>query len=84
MHDAIIKRFNDKSIVFDIFAGVGPFVLPAIKLKNAKKCFANDLNPFSIKYLDENIELNKVYILKNVFLMYFYFRYQKIALKLLI
>lgn len=57
----MINRFNEKSVVFDIFAGVGPFVLPAIKLKKAKKCFANDLNPSSIQYLNENIDLNKVF-----------------------
>lgn len=41
-----------------MFAGVGPFSVPA-----AKKCamvYANDLNPQSVKYLAENAKLNKV------------------------
>ncbi|CAJ0747226.1 10189_t:CDS:10, partial [Entrophospora sp. SA101] len=42
----------------DVFAGVGPFSIPAAK----KGCivYANDLNPESYKYLQENILLNKV------------------------
>lgn len=41
-----------------MFAGVGPFSVPA-----ARKCamvYANDLNPQSIKYLNENAKFNKV------------------------
>lgn len=42
----------------DVFAGVGPFALPATK----KGCivYANDLNPESYYWLNENIKLNKV------------------------
>lgn len=42
----------------DVFAGVGPFALPAAK----KGCavLANDLNPESYKYLKINIEKNNV------------------------
>ncbi|CAG8701993.1 5848_t:CDS:2, partial [Scutellospora calospora] len=43
----------------DVFAGVGPFAIPAAK----KGCivYANDLNPASYNYLMENIKLNKVH-----------------------
>ena len=42
----------------DMFAGVGPFAIPAAK----KGCtvYANDLNPDSFRFLCENVKLNKV------------------------
>ena len=43
---------------FDVFAGVGPFAIPAA----SNKCtvYANDLNPESYKWLKTNCKLNKV------------------------
>lgn len=46
--------------VADVFAGIGPFVVPAAKREAISKVFANDLNPESFKYLQKNISLNKV------------------------
>lgn len=60
VHELMLNHFNRNSVVFDIFCGVGPFVIPAVKLKNVRKCFANDLNPLSIDYLRRNVKLNKV------------------------
>jgi tRNA (guanine37-N1)-methyltransferase len=50
--------FQPDELVADVFAGVGPFALPAAR----KGCavLANDLNPESYKYLTVNIEDNKV------------------------
>lgn len=50
--------FQPDDLVADVFAGVGPFALPAAK----KGCavLANDLNPESHKYLTLNIKDNKV------------------------
>ena len=52
------KIFNAGDTVFDIFAGIGPFAIPAA----AAKCtvHANDLNPESFKWLQSNCALNKV------------------------
>ena len=49
-------------ISVDVFAGVGPFAIPAA----AKGCkvYANDLNPESFKYLNQNVSINKVVLLR--------------------
>ncbi|KAI0652393.1 guanine-N-1-methyltransferase [Trametes meyenii] len=57
-HERLIEKFEPSDVVADVFAGVGPFALPAAK----KGCavLANDLNPSSYKYLKANISQNKV------------------------
>jgi len=55
-HERILKILKSGDILYDVFAGVGPFCIPAAK----KKCIvlANDLNPESFKWLNTNIEIN--------------------------
>ncbi|KAG8274134.1 tRNA (guanine(37)-N1)-methyltransferase [Homalodisca vitripennis] len=57
-HERIVKKLSSGDVLYDVFAGVGPFSIPAAK----KKCFvlANDLNPESYKWLQKNAKLNKV------------------------
>lgn len=57
-HERIVKMLNPNDVLFDIFAGVGPFSIPAAK----KKCivFANDLNPDSYKWLNHNSKANRI------------------------
>ncbi|KDR19337.1 hypothetical protein L798_06844, partial [Zootermopsis nevadensis] len=57
-HERIVKKVKQGDILYDVFAGVGPFAIPAAK----KKCivYANDLNPESYKWLKHNVKLNKV------------------------
>ena len=57
-HQRIVDILKPTDIVCDVFAGVGPFAIPAAK----KGCVvhANDLNPESFKALSHNIDLNKV------------------------
>ncbi|XP_030069823.1 tRNA (guanine(37)-N(1))-methyltransferase isoform X2 [Microcaecilia unicolor] len=57
-HERIVGLLKPGDILFDVFAGVGPFAIPAAK----KNCtvFANDLNPESYKWLLHNCKLNKV------------------------
>ena len=45
-------------VLYDVFAGIGPFAVPAAK----RKCLvlANDLNPESYKWLQVNMTENKV------------------------
>ncbi|XP_039597016.1 tRNA (guanine(37)-N1)-methyltransferase [Polypterus senegalus] len=64
-HERIVQLLKSGDLVFDVFAGVGPFAIPAAK----KKCivFANDLNPESHKWLQHNCKLNKVDQRVNLF-----------------
>lgn len=57
-HERLIHKFDKSDLVADVFAGVGPFAIPAAK----KGCavLANDLNPSSHKYLTLNIAENRV------------------------
>jgi tRNA (guanine37-N1)-methyltransferase len=57
-HDRLVKLFKPEDLIADVFAGVGPFAIPAAK----KGCaiLANDLNPNSAKYLQRNADDNKV------------------------
>lgn len=58
-HDRLVSKFFlPGQVVCDVFAGVGPFAVPAGKKKVI--VLANDLNPESFKYLKDNIDLNKV------------------------
>jgi len=68
-HDRIVNIVERGDIVFDVFAGIGPFSLPiAKKGKITKKeskgiiVHANDLNPSSYEYLQKNVQLNKICI----------------------
>ncbi len=49
--------------VVDMFAGIGYFSIPIAKFSSAEKIIAVDKNPEAIKYLKENIKLNKI---KNI------------------
>ncbi|KAJ6520105.1 Met-10+ like-protein-domain-containing protein [Mycena sanguinolenta] len=57
-HERLVQIFEPEEVVADVFAGVGPFAIPAAK----KGCavLANDLNPQSAKYLSLNVENNRV------------------------
>jgi tRNA (guanine37-N1)-methyltransferase len=57
-HGRLVDLLKPSDVVCDMFAGIGPFSVPAA----AKGCevHANDLNPYSYKYLVENIATNKV------------------------
>ena len=58
-HQRVVDCISKDDIVYDVFAGVGPFAIPAVKKKKAI-VFANDLNPVSYEYLQKNVILNKI------------------------
>ncbi|KAK1266611.1 tRNA (guanine(37)-N1)-methyltransferase 2 [Acorus gramineus] len=57
-HIRLVSQFRAGETICDMFAGVGPFAIPAAQ----KGCivYANDLNPDSVHYLRINAEINKV------------------------
>ncbi|SCU84808.1 LAMI_0C08966g1_1 [Lachancea mirantina] len=57
-HDRLIQKFKPGECVGDVFAGVGPFAVPAGK--KGVIVLANDLNPESYRFLNVNISDNKV------------------------
>ncbi|KAI8642980.1 Met-10+ like-protein-domain-containing protein [Parasitella parasitica] len=57
-HDRLVQLFKPTEYVCDVFAGVGPFALPAAK--KGSIVYANDLNPSSYEYMKENIKANKI------------------------
>ncbi|EPR79295.1 hypothetical protein SLOPH_1701, partial [Spraguea lophii 42_110] len=54
----LIENFKKNDIVLDTTCGVGPISIPAMK----KGCivYCNDINPFAIECLKENIKINKI------------------------
>jgi tRNA (guanine37-N1)-methyltransferase len=58
-HRRLVNKFLPGEAVCDVFAGVGPFAVPAGK----KRVFviANDLNPDSYASMQGNITTNKVF-----------------------
>lgn len=59
-HRRIVQSLKKDDILADAFCGIGPFTVPASKQKRCKMVYANDLNPASVKYLNENVRLNKI------------------------
>lgn len=57
-HARLVSEFRPGEVIADLFAGVGPFAVPAAK----KGCvvYANDLNPQSHHYLVANVQRNHV------------------------
>uniref|UniRef100_A0A8C5DVC9 tRNA (guanine(37)-N1)-methyltransferase n=1 Tax=Gouania willdenowi TaxID=441366 RepID=A0A8C5DVC9_GOUWI len=57
-HERVVQLTKWGDTVFDVFAGVGPFAIPAAR--RGANVLANDLNPESHRWLQHNCKLNKV------------------------
>ncbi len=57
-HRRVVELIGDGAIVCDMFAGIGPFAVPAAK--RGCRVYANDLNPASAEWLRTNVAANKV------------------------
>lgn len=58
-HERLVKMLQPNDYLYDVFAGVGPFAVPAGKKR--VNVLANDLNPHSFKWLEHNVKKNKVF-----------------------
>ena len=54
----IIDQISDLELVVDMFAGIGPFAIPAAK--KAMYVVAVDKNPYAVEYMKRNIQINHV------------------------
>ncbi|XP_071767106.1 tRNA (guanine(37)-N(1))-methyltransferase [Centroberyx gerrardi] len=57
-HQRVVQLIKRGDTVLDVFAGVGPFAVPAAR--SGANVLANDLNPESYRWLQHNCKLNKV------------------------
>ena len=57
-HERAVAMFQRGDVVVDVFAGVGPFAIPACK--RGCTVYANDLNPSAYEALVENSRRNRV------------------------
>lgn len=64
-HAALVNLLRKDDVLYDVFAGVGPFAVPAAK--KGARVLANDLNPESYKWLCKNAESKKVKNLLTAF-----------------
>eukprot|EP00761_Pharyngomonas_kirbyi_P012080 gb/GECH01012107.1/.p1 GENE.gb/GECH01012107.1/~~gb/GECH01012107.1/.p1 ORF type:complete len:442 (+),score=89.88 gb/GECH01012107.1/:1-1326(+) len=58
-HQRIPKLLTKHNVIADMFAGVGPFAIPAAR-NTGCITHANDLNPNSVEWLKTNVTLNRV------------------------
>lgn len=57
-HLRLVSQFRAGETICDMFAGIGPFAIPAAQ--KGCRVYANDLNPDSTRYLKINAAINKV------------------------
>lgn len=57
----IAKQAESGEVVVNMFAGVGCFSIIIAKYSNPEKVYSIDVNPVAVKYMCENVKLNRVY-----------------------
>ncbi len=56
----VSNQVREGEVVFDMFAGVGPFSILIAKERDVDTIYAVDKNPYAVEMLKENIKLNNV------------------------
>jgi len=56
----IANLVEDKDVIVNMFAGVGCYSITIAKHTKATKVYSIDINPVAVRYLKENVLLNKV------------------------
>lgn len=59
-HERVASQVRENEIVVDMFAGVGPFAIHIAKKRKAAHVYAIDVSEDAVRYLQENILLNRV------------------------
>jgi tRNA (guanine37-N1)-methyltransferase len=57
----VAKLVDDGEVVVNMFAGVGCFSIIIAKHSNPQKVYSIDVNPSAVRYMQENVRLNRVY-----------------------
>lgn len=57
-HERILQKLKSGDVLYDVFAGIGPFSIPAAKMGCI--VLANDLNPNCCKWLRVNKKKNRI------------------------
>ncbi len=57
--EVVARNVGAGEVVIDMFAGIGPFSVLIAKTRSPKVVYAIDLNPEAIRFMKENIALNK-------------------------
>lgn len=53
-HERVVNMLKRDDVLYDVFAGVGPFSVPAVAKSHVFAVLANDLNPDSYRCLVDN------------------------------
>ncbi|MEM2875399.1 MAG: class I SAM-dependent methyltransferase family protein [Candidatus Bathyarchaeia archaeon] len=56
----IAKKVEEDEVIVNMFAGVGTYSIIIAKHSKPKNVFSIDLNPEAVKYMEQNILINKV------------------------
>ena len=59
-HNRVALLVKEGETVVDLFAGIGPFVIPIAKKQKNVQVYAIDINPNAVALLRQNILLNRV------------------------
>ncbi len=57
--EIVARQVEAGEVVIDMFAGIGPFSVLIAKTRSPKVVYAIDLNPEALRFMKENIALNK-------------------------
>ena len=57
--EVVARQVETGEVVIDMFAGIGPFSILIAKTRSPKAVYAIDLNPDAVRFMKENIALNK-------------------------
>jgi len=64
--EMVAKQVKPGEVVIDMFAGIGPFSIMIGKTRMPKVIYAIDANPEAIRYMEENLRLNKVDVVRPI------------------